>query len=132
VLSGIDMAIDYVKMAATAQRLISTNGRIITLLKFAPSTDIQKPWRGPNPVLPLATLDRSAVTVSVSLLKLGQTQVSDDLLKRVTDVAWVACDGEDLIGYDAIIEDGKQYSIEWVQQLKPATIPLVAYVGYNK
>jgi hypothetical protein len=128
------MAIDYKKLSATALRLIKDNGRTLSLVQFQQTgTDIQQPWKGayPNPIG--NQLDRSGVVVYSSSL-LGSKAVNDDMLKRVTDVAIVACDGFSLKNYDAVIDNGIQYSIQWAQELTPGPIdtPLIAYIGFNR
>jgi hypothetical protein len=127
------MAINYAKMSALAQKLISENGRTITLVKFQPSQDIATPWKS-NTTNPIGSqLVKNAAVVQSSTL-LGTKQVNDDMLKRVSHVGIFACNGDTLEGYDALIDslDSKQYSIEFVQELTPATTPLIAYIGFNR
>jgi hypothetical protein len=127
------MAIDYNKMAAVATKLITANGRILQLVKFAASDNIDTPWKGSNPAPVASTLSKPGVVVASGTL-MGTRMVSDDLLKTVSDVAYITADGDSLLGYDAIIDNGLQYRIMWTNALTPGptTIPLIAFVGFNR
>lgn len=123
---------DYSDAAQTALELTTEFGRDIKLVKISSGSNIAQPWKGgAQPPTYTVTKDRRAVVVGSNVLY-GAKMVDDDLLKRVTHVAYAASEGETLLDMEGIIDDNKLYKIEWMQELKPGPVPLLIYVGYNK
>lgn len=126
------MDFDYSDAAQTALELTTEFGRDIKLVKLSNGSDTSKPWKGgaQSPTYDVVK-ERRAVVVGSNVLY-GAKMVSDDLLARVTHVAYAASIGESLLDMEGIIDDGKLFRIEWTQELQPGSVPLLIYVGYNK
>ena len=128
--------VDYVKMAATALRLVTKYGRSVTLVKFnVTPDDAAKPWRGtahPRQT-PEATLALPAVFVDpTSISSLGFAAVVSDLLKNCEQVCLIAST-EDLTGYNEILDtNGVRWKIDKMDKLAPAETTLLYYMGVSR
>ena len=125
--------VDYVKLAATAARLVSNNGRSITLVEFDKTPDdADKPWRGAvDPrISPESTKVVSGVFVEPSsAVRLGMSSEVDDLLKRSSQIIIVAST-DDLEVYNEVIDtDTKRWKIVGMEKLKPADTTLLYFIG---
>ena len=129
---------DYIKLAATAARLVANAGRSVTFVRFDRSLqDVAKPWLGS--VDPRATPDASEVVSAVfveptSLNSLGESTVDSDLLKRSTKIMIVAAGSDftaDLSKFDEVIDslDNSTWRIVGVDKLQPASVVVAYYVG---
>ncbi|MCK5131701.1 MAG: hypothetical protein KAR40_06060 [Candidatus Sabulitectum sp.] len=127
------MAIDYVKLAATALRLIAAAGREITVIKFNQTpADAGKPWEGPSDpqTVPDATSTVKGVFVSpAGAPALGLQAISEDLLKITVEIAIVHAGSFDLAEADEIIDGGVHKTISFVDKLKPADTTLLYFIG---
>lgn len=126
---------DYVKLAATATRLIKANGRLITLQKLsATPADATKPWNGPAaPTVAVQVTNVGAVFVPPGGSGLGRSVVDDELIKRCDQIALVAPVEEGLETMSRILDtDGQTWKIEWVQVLKPAAKTLLYVIGVKR
>ena len=127
------MGINYTKSQAVALRLLTENGRPVTLLKFSTSPDdLNKPWKGSTG---LETLTVTAVfTDPVSEKDLGAAEiVMEGGHKSGKKIAFIAA-GEnldangapiDLAEYDQLIDGGRTYKMEEIHTLAPGNIPLM-------
>jgi hypothetical protein len=114
------LAIDFVKLAATAERLIEENGRSVTLAKQdeTPSNPAE-PWRG-------STTNTDTSVVIAVVVPVNAKDVDGELI-RVGDMqAFVAAtsdnvDGEDLEEYDQLLDGTDEWNILDVQLIQPAT-----------
>lgn len=114
--------VDFLRLAATAQRLIDENGRIVMVIKSGKNPqDSDKPWRGQ------ATYNEASVSgkaVFVNSSDLGYTVRDEQNVKRSVKVALFAAqsDGDyDLESFD-VIEDGDvKWRIVQAQVLAPAS-----------
>lgn len=126
--------VDYVSLTATAQRLITKNGRSVTLLKFdSTPEEAAKPWNGPsNPRgTPDAELPIDAVFVEPSAaVKLGLSLETDDLVKRSEQIMIVSPGvAADLSTYNEVLDDSEYWKITGIQVLKPASSVVLGFVG---
>jgi hypothetical protein len=114
---------DFVKLAATAQRLITANGRQVTIAKFGSSpADDSKPWRGRREYHE-AEVTGYAAFVPGSMLR-SMIARDDQGVLREGEYALFAADdddGYDLRDFDAIEDGGKTWKIKSVELIAPAS-----------
>lgn len=127
---------DYTDIEAAAVSLISDFGRTVTLVQLDPGpTVVGKPWQGSTAprTAPLSTKSVSAVFVEPhSLTQLGRECVSDDFVRRCTNVAIVAT-SSNLEPYNELLDsDGSRWKITTTATLKPGGVNLLAYVGLSR
>lgn len=123
--------VDFVALAAIAERLITENGRAVTVVKLNQgSDDTAKPWRGvADPrATPVATVTGNGVFVELSSLSELGIQASDD--KRVEKVVMFAAnddDGNNLLTFDELIDDTERWKIVASQVLQPADTKILYF-----
>lgn len=126
---------DYAKIVKLVQRLITKNGRECTLRKLSSvAADPAKPWKGPGTPSVASETTLRGVFVPATGDSLGREFVSDELLKRVSEVLLVAPDdaGTDFSIFDTLIDDSLQWKIEWVYVLRPADLTLLYAYGVKR
>jgi hypothetical protein len=128
--------VDYVRLAATASRLVAANGRALSFIRLEETpTDTAKPWRGAD--TPRAQADSvvlgSGVAVPPSSLQSLGLSVSDDhFLKRAEQILIAVAD-EDIENYDEVIDEGSTvWKITGVEKLRPAETTILFYVGVTR
>lgn len=133
--------VDFVRLAATAQRLIEANGRSFDLLKSnRDPASASEPWRGPDlSAEPAAGEGGDAQTVTGAFVPLGSglgliaTDGDEALVRQIEQVVLVAstslADGTALETYDLVRDDSKVWKIVVVQELRPASQSLMYAVG---
>lgn len=132
------MAINYTKLAAKAQKLITDAGRSITLVrKNETPVDPAKPWNGSivSPettlVVPAVQLLPNAVRV-FGLSALGDASKLDGLLS-VSEYVYILFQGEaDLHQFTFVRDGGIDFNIEATQALKPANTTLLGFIGVRR
>jgi len=125
------MAINYTKAAATALKLLSANGRPVTLVKInrTPS-DPNKPWEGSDNT-PDTTVTATAVFVDpVSEKDLGRNlkRGPTDGITKGFQIAFISAaenPGVDLSEYDRMIDNGVVYTVDEIDVLKPGNTILM-------
>lgn len=130
--------VDYVKLGATALRLVQGAGKTITVIQLETAPDdAAKPWRGPadqrGPVA--ATQDLSAVEIPLqSRIGLGGMFKKSTVPDNVTNFfLGVAEDGmPDLTNFDELISDGVTYHIEQAESLRPGPRTMLYYFLVSK
>ena len=123
---------NYEPVIAIAKQLIKDFGRTAQFQKLSSTpVDPSKPWEGPGTpvVTQTATLDSVFVPASSGL---GKDFVSEDLIKKVSQVALVSPTITDLDKFHQVLDGGIIYKIEWVQVLKPANDIVLYVVGVNQ
>lgn len=127
------MAVDYDKMALVAERLVTENGRTISLIRQGETpTDTAKPWNGSSGVetvvdVPGIQLLPNAVRV-FGLSALGDAGKLDGLIS-ISELVYVIFQGEeDLKQFTFVRDGGVDYQIEATQALKPANKTLLGFV----
>ncbi|MCP4897716.1 MAG: hypothetical protein GY906_12150 [bacterium] len=110
--------VDFIKLAATAQRLINANGRSVSIVKHGKTpSDMNKPWRGEStPVI-------ATVTGIASFVPMQQIE-NNDGVRRGTDYALFAADddgGNELEDFDVIIDGGVTWQILDAKLINPAS-----------
>lgn len=132
--------VNYVKLAALAQKLITANGRELQVIRNARTpTDPTKPWRGNttprNP--PDEVYDVFGVFVPLTSSKrfLGIEQILVDENKRPQMSVLIAAQGidKDLSEFDEIIDDdGSHWAITNGQMLRPGATRMVYAFGVRR
>ncbi len=126
---------EYDAFAALANRLILKKGRKITLRQLsAVATDPTKPWKGTGaPTAAGTLLNVPAVFLPASGSGLGKDIVSEELLKKVTQVALIPPLQEGLdVMHEIVDTDGTIWKIDWAQVLKPATQTVLYVFGLTR
>lgn len=130
------MAINYKRASATTLKLITANGRAVTLVKLnLGAADLNKPWKGSGEA-PDETLDATAVfTDPVSEKDLGMAEIlnltsgvkSGELIAFIAAEENLKPDGTpvDLAEYDRLIDSGLVYTIGEVHTLAPGPVPIM-------
>jgi len=130
--------VDYAVLADTANRLITANGRSVTLsiLDKTPA-DAAKPWRGPAD--PRSSETTKAVTAAFvppsGLASLGFAARDDELVKRADEVALASLgsgDTTDLTLYNELVEGSDRWRISQVMRLKPGAATVLYAMVLNR
>lgn len=129
--------VDYTKLAATAERLITENGREITFVrKNQTPLDANKPWNGPNATE--TTLALYAVFAPPNTVRqFGLTALGDgtefmDLLSFSEKIAIVYPSTNDLRQYKIIRDGGIDWNMIGLQVLEPGPTKVLAFVGVRR
>lgn len=113
---------DFVKLAATAKRLIDKSGRSVTLVKYgnAPQ-DSDQPWRGQKTYHEVEVTGK-AVFVPKTQIITNFAEIVDGVQHEGEYALFAADDdgGYDLEGFDAIIDRGKAWRIGKTELIAPA------------
>ena len=124
---------DFVRLAATARRLIKENGRRVMFVRFGTTPlDADKPWRGTDRTGD-ETLYANAVFVSPRSSNLGLSSSQEDLLAKSEQVFMVSA-GDDVVlsCYNAVEDDTELWKIDTVQSLRPQNLTLISFVGISQ
>jgi hypothetical protein len=138
--------VDYVGLAATAERLIADAGRTITFVRMERNpVDSAKPWRSASTPANDSTssitgkaenrLDAVAVMVEPSsATKLGLSSMKAEEATRSEKIFIVARNAVDvdLDTYDTIVDSAVVWRIQFVEELKPGETSLLYFVGVRK
>lgn len=131
--------VNYVRLAATSERLISNNGRNITFLKESTTLhDDQKPWDGPRNGLPSEEVTLKAVfappnTVrQFGLTALGEGLQVDDLFTFVETICIFFPGDHDIKKFRFVIDKSSKWNVVAFQLLQPADLKLVGYLGLRR
>lgn len=133
---------DFVKLAATAKRLVEKNGREVRLVKGnRTASDPAKPWRGsdaaPTPAKGGASVTAIACFVPASGDGLGRLvqDTTGALVSAFDQVALVASDsvaGVDLTGFDKVVDRDELWRIIVRGELRPAGTSLLWVLGLKR
>ncbi len=129
--------VDYVKLAATAKRLIEANGRSITFVRDSETpVDVNKPWLGPtgaDTTLILFGVFVPPDTVrQFGLSALGQGTEFKDLISFSEEMAIVFPDVNELRQFTHVEDETIRWGITGIQILKPSTVQLLAFIGLRR
>jgi len=130
--------VDYVRLAATANRLIEKNGRSIQFVRLNEDpADPTKPWNGPA-AGGEGNLDLFGVFVppntvrQFGLTALGEGTEFQDLLTMSEQVIITAQAENDLRLYTEVVDRSQRWGIIGLQVLRPADVTLLAFVGVRR
>jgi len=133
---------DFVKLAATAKRLVEKNARTVRLVKLnrTPSSS-SEPWRGSDAAPATgtggATLPAKACFVPASGSGLGKlvfdlTGRLETAFEQIGLVASNSVGGADLSGFDQVVDDNSVWKIEARGELRPASKSLLWVLGLKR
>ena len=138
------MAINYAKAQATALKLLTNNGRSVTLVKYSTeAADPNRPWRGAEGI-PDTTITVTAVfTDPVSEKDLGSAEVligDGSGVKQGQQIAFIPAAENldengaplDLTEYDQLHDGGLAYRMVEIHKLSPGGIPLMYEVRLER
>lgn len=115
--------VDYVELAATAQRLINENGRDVTIIrKDRTPADANKPWRGGG------TSDTTVGPVKAVIFPFNAADVDGTLVRREDKQAWVAANdtgASPIETFDELIDGSTTFQILSVEVINPGDTLLV-------
>jgi hypothetical protein len=119
---------DFVKLAATAKRLIDANGRTVTVVQQGNTpADSDKPWRSAD-ATNRASVTGKAVFVSTEPGSLGAQWINRENVKNSDQVAFFAANndgGKTLEDFDLIVDGSINWKITRAQLLAPADTRLL-------
>jgi len=134
------MAIDYAKLAATAERLVTDAGRTVTLVaRDRNPADPAQPWNGPADIaagettveVPAVQLLPNAVRI-FGLSALGDANEFQGLV-TYSELVYIVFQGEEnLEDYSIVRDDGVDFQVEATQALKPANTTLLGFIGVRR
>jgi len=129
--------VDFVPLIATAQRLITENGRSVTLVKLNSTPAVaSQPWKGaadPRAV-PAATLVLDAVFVEPSsAVRLGLSAETSDMIKRSDQIMIISPGAsEDVTLYHEVTDGSTNWKIGAVEVLRPGAEIVLAFIGVRR
>ena len=132
------MAVNYEKLSLKARKLITDNGRTITLVRQNETPiDMTKPWNG-SLAAPETTLEVPAMQLLPNAVRvfglsaLGDASKLDGLLS-VSEYVYVLFQGEvNLHQFTFVRDGGIDFNIEATQALKPANTTLLGFIGVRR
>ena len=129
--------VDYVKLAATAQRLVAANGRLITFVrKSEVASDPAKPWGAQ--VGADTDFETSAVFVppntvrQFGLTALGQGTEFKDLIAFSESVGIFFPGTTDCRQFSHVEDGAETFGIIGLQILKPGDVQMLGFVGIRR
>ena len=139
--------VDFVRLAATAQRLIEANGRLVTLYKQDRTpTNPAQPWRGsgstPTPPDGAVIGPVLVAFVPASGSGFGKTLFDADksLMRKIEQVGFLATKSvtdlsfttEDVERCDSVADGTKALKIVMISHLQPADTSLIFVLGLKR
>jgi hypothetical protein len=130
--------VDFVKLAATANKLVAKNGRSVVFNKLGKTpADPAFPWEGPaDPRSPIqATVTaRGSFVEPDNASRLGFDAQTSELVKQSQQIMIVGqpTTGETLEDFDEVVDGAETWKITLVTKLKPADVTLLYFVGLKK
>lgn len=131
--------VDFTKLAATADRLITKNGRVVTFVKApAIKLDPAKPWKGPDYTEDEITLDLSCVFVTPNQVRIfGLSALGDSVgfqdMIAFSEQLIITFPGENNLREYQTVRDGAiNWNVTAYQFLRPANLNLLAFAGVRR
>lgn len=122
---------DYARLAALAKKLIEKNGRSVTFIQLAVSTDPAKPWRTDAPAI-AASATQNAAFVSLSTRHLGIELTQDQLELRANEMVLAGGSALDMLRVNQIVDGTETYAVQWVQTIKPGDTAVFYAYGIRR
>ena len=132
--------VDFVPLAATAERLIRENGRDTTFLKTSQTdADPLKPWEGPAATASGSAATEASIVVRAAIVPVSQELIDGNLIKSDDLTAFVAQNAVDVAGaaagltppvaletFDRMVDSiFGEVKILSIQPLVPATVRVI-------
>ena len=131
--------VDFTKLATTAQRLVSENGRTVTIVQLSKDLDDPtKDWRGKHDprANPEDSISATAVFVDpASFSSLGFKTDAREEVKRSEQIALVALGSgtvKDLTTFDEVQDGDINWSIIFSEKLQPGSQVLLFTLGLKR
>ncbi len=135
--------VDYVRLAATAQRLVEANGRSVTAYKTNRTPDNPaEPWRGTSSTPSTGAGGDSAPLIIAFVPPRGTglgkllERADGTLLDTIEQVGLLAADtvpaGDDIESFDQVLDGSTLYKIEQRETLKPGDTAVLHVLGLSK
>lgn len=124
------MALNYAKLAATAQRLIDTNGQAVTFYHVSHEpTDPAKPWRGAGSETTDEEISAIGVVVPNDEIDDKEGQRRGDAIAYVASLKFgldVDPTPEDMVKIDRMVDsDGYTWHVHGVHILNPGGVRIL-------
>ena len=126
--------VDYAHFINLAQRLISENGREVTLLSFDSAlSDTDQPWLGSGD--PRNNPDSVLVTEAVFVPPSGASNLGfavevSDLLKTFDQIMIVSIGAQrDPTQYNEVVDGTTNWKIQAIQVLRPGPSTVLVFMG---
>jgi len=118
--------------AALALRLIERNGRQITIKKVAGvASNPSKPWEGST--APDVTLGAPmAAFIPYKGFEFGTDVYTDELITAVDEVCMVSGAAGNFDEAHKIVDEGKEYRVQWARRLRPGSTTVLYAFGINR
>ena len=125
--TGVLMALDYAKLAATADKLIAANGKQVTFKQQSQTpADGSKPWRG-------AGANVESLTIPAFAVVLPNDELDDkEAMRRGDATAYIAAStfgsgdpftAADLVAIDTMVDnEGYTWRVHGVEIINPGAI----------
>lgn len=128
------MAIDYAKILKTVIRLIEGSGRLCTFEALsATPADAAKPWKGPGAPTLASSVVTKATFVPPSGADFGKGMISDEMLRRCSQVCLVPPSTVfDMNTCTSITDGAVRWRVVWAQELKPGDVSLLFAFGVER
>jgi len=111
------MALNYTRLATTAERLIEENGRSVTLLKGGEVvSDPAKPWRDDS------TTGDLSLTVIGAIVNYDYDEIDGDLIKRGDKrllIAQNSVSANEIETFDRVLDGGVDWKIQDTKVWEP-------------
>lgn len=129
--------VDYVKLAATTERLVADYGRLITFIrKSEVAADPIRPWgvrTGADISFETSSVFVPPNTVrQFGLSSLGQGTEFDDLIVFSDYIGIFFPGTNDIRAFTHVIDGAETFGIIGLQILKPGDIQLLGFVGIRR
>ena len=124
---------DFARAAALAAKLIEKNGRLVKVQRLdGTAADSSKPWKGAGTPTVAQSVNARAAFLPHAGTDLGKFFVDEELLKRCEQVALVAGGSVNFTTFHQFEDGGAKWRIEWVRELKPATVSVLYVFGVKR
>lgn len=120
--------VDYIKLAATALRLVTKNGKTITVTKLnTTASDPSKPWRGAADPRSPAAATETVKAVEVAPGSLGKLVSKGDIPDNIETTFMVAPELTTAVldDFDEVTSAGTIYRIEKIVKVAPANVVML-------
>lgn len=126
-------ALDYESISAEVAEIIVATGRPIRLQRYSASADPAMPWLNAGTVVS-EFVDVTGTFAEAWGNEFGISWVKQDLLDRVRQICMVpgSAIAKEYLKFTHIVDEGKEYAIEWGQVVQPGSLTLLYIFGIKE